>query len=357
MNRLKVALVGAGRRGSGTYLPIISKMKDDLQLVGICDARAEAAELWGTKYNVPHFTDTEEMIKRVKPDLLAIVITPRNNHIPALIATEYGISYITETPIHPDLEMADRMIQAAREKGVKIEVAENYYRVPMERIKRAMILEGIFGKILTAYNDFRGHGYHGVSLIRSYIGFEEKVKRVFGFSRNFTVQTHIYRRGEPPRNSENWQHGVIEFENGSVGIFNFTSLSYGSPLRWHNSTKFYGERGMCVGNEAAILNETGDVKRPIAITRKTSTVDGVEVIDALIADTEPEVIWENPLRRYPLREGEISVASELMSIVEAVRENKEPEYGPINGRIDQEISLAMARSWSEDGRPVELPLK
>ena len=357
MDRLKIALVGAGRRGSGVYLPIISKMKDDLLLVGICDVRAEAAELWGTKYNVPHFTDTEEMIKQVKPDLLAIVITPRNNHIPALIATEYGVSYITETPIHPDLEMADKMIQAAKEKGVKIEVAENYYRFPMERIKRAMILKGVFGKILTAYNDFRGHGYHGVSLIRSYIGFREKVKRVFGFSRNFTVQTHIYRRGEPPRNSENWQHGVIEFENGSVGIFNFTSLSYGSPLRWHNSTKFYGEKGMCVGNEAAVLSETGDAKRPITITRKTSTVEGVEVIDALIADTEPEVIWENPLRKYPLREGEISVASELMSIAEAVREDEEPEYGPINGKIDQEISLAMARSWSEGGRPVELPLK
>ena len=354
MEALKIGLVGVGRRGSGVYLPIISKMKDDLRLVAVCDIREETAEMWGKRYGVPCFTDVEEMIKKAKPDLLAIVITPKNNHIPALIATEYGVSYLVETPIHPDLKTADRMIEAAREKGVKIEVAENYYRAPMERIKRAMILAGVFGRVLVAYNDFKGHGYHGVSLIRSYIGFEKEIKRVIGVGRSYKVQRHVYRGQE--REDESWQHAVIEFEDGSLGIFNFTSLSYGSPLRWHNSTKFYGERGMCVGDEAAILDEKGE-RRPIKIERRTSVVEGVEVIDALIADTDPPLVWENPLRRYPLREWEISVASELKSIADAVREGTEPEYGPINGRIDQEVALAISKSCSRGGEPIELPLE
>ena len=37
MNKLRIALIGTGRRGSGTYCPIISKLCDDLELVAVCD--------------------------------------------------------------------------------------------------------------------------------------------------------------------------------------------------------------------------------------------------------------------------------------------------------------------------------
>ena len=68
------------------------------------------------------------------------------------------------------------------------------------------------------------------------------------------------------------------------------------------------------------------------------------------------MVWENPLAKYPLSDAQLSVASELMSIAEAHKNNAEPEYGALNGRIDQEVALAMARSWSNDSTPVELPL-
>ena len=44
MDKMKIALVGAGRRGGGSYLPIIAKMDDDLELVAVCDVDAEKAE-------------------------------------------------------------------------------------------------------------------------------------------------------------------------------------------------------------------------------------------------------------------------------------------------------------------------
>jgi predicted dehydrogenase len=262
------------------------------------------------------------------------------------------------------------MIATAKENNTKLEVCENYYRVPGERIKRALILEGVFGKILSAYNDFNGHGYHGVGLIRSYIGFDVEAVRVIGMTKNFTVQEHLFRKGQPVRSDENWQHGLIEFENGSVGIFNFSSLSYGSPLRWYNTSKFYGERGMCVGDgqrswtgneKIAILNDEANARLPIVVERRTTEAkDGTEVLDALIARTDPdtglEVVWENPLSNYPLGDGQLSVASEIMSIANAARNDTEPEYGALNGRTDQEISLAISESARNNNQPVELPL-
>ena len=37
MDKLKLALVGAGRRGAGAYLPVIPKMDDVFDFVAICD--------------------------------------------------------------------------------------------------------------------------------------------------------------------------------------------------------------------------------------------------------------------------------------------------------------------------------
>ena len=368
MDKLKIALVGAGRRGSGSYLPIIAKMDDDLELVGICDVDAEKAEEQANKYDVPHFTDIADMVESARPDIAAVVVNPNRNHEAGIPLSEMGVSYCTETPIDTDLGWADKMIATANENNTKLEVCENYYRVPGERIKRALILEGLFGQVLVAYNDFNGHGYHGVGLIRSYIGFDVKVTRVIGMRKNFSVQSHSYRGGSYEK--EDWQHGIIEFENGSVGIFNFSGLSYGSPLRWYNTSKFYAERGMCVGDgkrsytgneQIAILNDEANERLPIMVERRTTQAkDGTEVLDALIARTNPdtglEVVWENPLSKYPLSDGQLSVASEIMSIADAHRNDTEPEYGALNGRVDQEVALAMGKSWATENAPVELPL-
>ena len=45
-----------------------------------------------------------------------------------------------------------------------------------------------------------------------------------------------------------------------------------------------------------------------------------------------------------------------MSLVNAVRNNTQPMYGPLQARLDQEIILAIRQSELEGGRPVRLPL-
>ena len=357
MDKLKIAHIGAGNRGSNTYLPLINKLEDDLELVAVCDIHEGRVTQQAEKYSVPAYTDTEQMLEKEKPDICSIVITPSKNHIPGLLCSQYGVSYCTETPINSDLKLADQMIAAAKEHGTKLEVNENYYRRPSERIKRAMILEGVFGKVNVAYNDFRGHGYHGIGLLRSYVGFDNEPVQVYGFMKRFQVQEHEWRKGQPRRKGEDWEHAVIEFESGAVGIFNFSSLSYGSPLRGFNGTKFYAERGMCFRDDAVVLNDSADEQVPVKITRKTNNVDGYDTLAALIADTKPEVVWENPLHYYPLSDGEITVASELMSIANAVRNDTEPEYGAYNGRKDREIDVAMGRSRNNNGAPVTFPFE
>ena len=356
MEPLRMALIGCGNRGKGAYLPPIRKMVNHVRLTAVCDEQEEAAREVGEAEGVPSYTSIEAMLEAESLDFVCVVVNPPRTAEAALKVIDAGVSVMTETPIATQLEDADAMIAAAREKGVKLETAENYYRRTTERIKRELILADVFGNVNVVYSDFVGHGYHGVGLLRSYIGFDVKAVRVTGYTRDYRVQNHVFRAGQPVRDTENWQHGVIEFENGSCGIFSFSSLSYGSPLRWgrsKNLVRFYAEKGMGVGEDLAIL-EGEDQTRPIAIEKRTIQVEGQEVLDAYVADTSPEVAWENPLREYPMSEGEIMVGSEILSIARAVAEDIEPEYGAWNGRVDREIDLAMSRSWSNGSVPVDL---
>jgi hypothetical protein len=76
----------------------------------------------------------------------------------------------------------------------------------------------------------------------------------------------------------------------------------------------------------------------------------------------PIVRWNNPFRPTIQGHGvqwhddEIGVAGCLLSLVEAVRNGTEPTYGPYQGRLDQELILAIRMSAINDGQPVNLPL-
>ena len=38
-------------------------------------------------------------------------------------------------------------------------------------------------------------------------------------------------------------------------------------------------------------------QRAVTIARRTNTVDGYETLAALVADTDPEVVWEKPVAK------------------------------------------------------------
>jgi predicted dehydrogenase len=220
-----------------------------------------------------------------------------------------------------------------------------------------LIEEGVFGRILAAYNDFMGHGYHGMSLIRSYIGFDEPVVSVSGTNTSFSVDLHyswISRTTE--KREEEWQHAILHFANEALGFFNWSSIAYDSALRWQRSTRFFAERGMAHDDRLTTLTSDGKDPRSIEIKRYFHNIGGMETLTELVALTSPEIVWRNPFRAYYMDDEMIAVADCLMSLVYAIRENKPPEYGPLQARVDQELTLAMYQSARNSGENVSLPL-
>lgn len=357
-DRIRFAIIGTGKRSDTLYAPLLNTLKPHVELVGVWGRSEEKARDLGEKHHVPWFTNFDQLREELDVDAAIVsVANPANGEI-GRQTIELGLHALLETPIANSLSDADAIIKGAEAQNLKIEVAEQYYRRPMERLKRKLIQADVFGNILVAYNDFMGHGYHGMSLIRSYIGFDEPVLSVRGIKSKFRVYPHYsWISHTTEARDEEWQHAVLHFANGALGFFNWSSIAYDSALRWQRSTRFFAERGMAMDDRLTSLTPDGKDPQPIEIRRYFHNVGGMETLTELVALTSPEIVWRNPFQGYYMDDEMIAVADCLMSLVEAIRDDKPPEYGPVRARLDQELTLAMHESIRTSGTPVSLPLQ
>jgi len=356
-DRVRFVIIGTGKRSDYLYALLLNILKEDVEFVGIWGRSAEKAQALGEKYRVPWFTDLDRLRNELDVDAAIVsVANPANGEIGRRVI-DIGLHALLETPIANSLEDADTIVKGAAAQNLKVEVAEQYYRRPTERLKRKLIAAGLFGKVLAAYNDFMGHGYHGMSLIRSYIGFDEPIISVTGTETAFSVDPHYsWISHKTEQRPEEWQHAVLHFANGALGFFNWSSIAYDSALRWHRSTRFFAERGMAIDDRLTTLTPDRKDPKQIEIKRSFHNVGGMETLSELVAVTSPEIVWRNPFRDYYMDDEMIAVADCLISLVHAIREDKQPEYGARQARLDQELTLAMHRSARESGARVSLPL-
>lgn len=371
---VRVAIIGTGARSDYLYGPLIKALPEEVQLVAVWGRRDESAHRLGASLGVPAYTDLDRLVRETSPRIGVVSVNSRANGEVGLMAVEQGLHVLLETPIAQKLSEADAIIRAAAQLGRKIEVAEQFHRRPYEALKLRLIASGIFGRVYSSFNDFAGHGYHGVSVMRSYLGFDAVPRQVSGaVGRYELAPAYSQIRGGAEPATETQEHGLIEFDGGRLGVFHWTSVGYGSPLRWWRSSRFLAERGMGVTvgvgldveERLSVLSADGEAPLFLTVERRWERVDGGALV-ALVAHTGdpklPAVRWDNPFAPAVKGHGvqwhddEIGVAGCLMSLIEAVRHDGEPTYGPLQARLDQELILAIRLSAQQGGRPVSLPL-
>ena len=370
---LRVAIIGTAHRADYLYGPLVQALPGEVDLVSVWGRSESSAKALGESLGVPWYTDLERLVRETAPVIGIVSVAYSANGEVGRMAVEAGLHVLLETPIAHYLKEADAIIAGAKERGLKIEVAEQFHRRPLEQIKLKLIRAGVFGKVYSSFNDFAGHGYHGVSVMRSYLGFDARPLTVSGSVHRYPLADHraLISRVYGPR-EEIQEHGIIEFEGGQVGIFHWTNVGYDSALRWWRSSRFLAEKGMGIAvgegldveERLSVVSQDGEAPQFINIERRWERCDGGALV-AMAAHTcdpqQPTFVWENPFR--PTRQGhgrqwhddEIGVAGCLKSLVDAVRSGEEPTYGPLQARLDQEIILAIRQS-AQEGRPVPLPL-
>lgn len=372
--KLRVAIIGTARRSSYLYAPLVRALAEDVELAAVWGRREESAQQLGEQIGAPWYTDLDRLVREQAPDIGIVSVAYGANGQVGLMAVEAGLHVLLETPIAHKLSEADAIIAAAAARGRKIEVAEQFHRRPLEQIKLALIASGLFGRVHTSYNDFAGHGYHGVSVMRSYLGFDARPLQVTGAVRSYPLAAHWSRlAGTRGDRTETQEHGLIEFEGGRLGHYHWTSVGYDSAVRWWRSSRFLAERGMGitvgvnleVQEWLSLIAPGGEAPHFITLERRWERNDGGALI-AMVAHTgvpqQPIITWENPFRPKVQGHGvqwhddEIGVAGCLLSLVNAVRSGGEPTYGAQQARLDQEITLAIRLSSRMGSAPVKLPL-
>lgn len=369
---LRVAIVGTARRSSYMYGPILAGLPEEVELVSVWGRSDDSSRRLGEQLGVPWYTDLDALIRETAPEIGIVSVAYSANGVVGRMAVEHGLNVLLETPIAHDLDEADAIIRTAAEKGLKVEVAEQFHRRPLEQLKLKLIASGLFGKVYISFNDYAGHGYHGISIMRSYLGFDAKPLRVTGSVHDYDLMPHwSMNAGVFGPRQETQEHGMIDFEGGRLGIFHWTSVGYDSALRWWRSSRFMAEKGMgiTVGvgldieERLSLLAPGGEAPYFITVERRWERCDGGALV-AMVAHTGdpalPIVTWENPFRPAAQGHGvqwhddEIGVAGCLMSLVDAVRNDTEPTYGPHQARLDQELVLAIRESSRRGGEPVDL---
>jgi predicted dehydrogenase len=371
---IRVAIVGTGSRASYMHAPILRALPDEVTLVSVWGRSAGSAQQLGECLGVPWYDNLERLIRETAPQIGVVCVNYAANGEVGLMAVEHGLHALLETPIAHKLSEADAIIKAATERKLKVEVSEQFHRRPLEQIKLRLIESGLFGEVYTSFNDFAGHGYHGVSVMRSYLGFDAKPLQVAGTVRKHDLAPHWARlSGKTGPRVETQEHGIISFEDAKTGIFHWTNVGYDCPLRWWRSSRFLAEKGMGitvgvgldVEEKLSLLAPGGEAPHFVTLERRWDRVDGGALI-AMVAHTGnpdlPILRWDNPFRPQQKGDGiqwhddEIGVAGCLMSLVNAVRNDTQPTYGPLQARLDQEIILAIRHSSLQGGRPVKLPM-
>lgn len=363
MRRLRLGLVGAGRRAQA-HLQSILALDDRFQLVAVCDVNPEAAQAIATRTGASAFGDVDAFFRAGRLEAVDIVTPPDAHHVIAKAAADYGVPMLIETPIAPTRQMAEIIIETADRAKVPLEVAENVWRWPAERLARRVLESGAIGRILRAYCLYVTGGYHAMNLLRTYLSYPEP-QAVSAHVRRYQVDPYDFNGAH--HEDETWTAATIDFTGGATAIHECTS-SWSSPVRQAVPRLFAAH-----GTKGTLVSQGGQLEVSVVIDGKlvrhrsetTWVAGGAGRTPQQLRLGPPfDLVYDNPftaqVERHPELwrggEDEVARADELNSLYRAVAEGVTPEYGGRNGYRDEALVVAMNESGLTGGAPVTFPL-
>ena len=143
---LRAAIVGAGYI-SDYHLKAIAR-EANIELVGICDLRAKAAEKLAAEYpRAKVYSDFQAMLDEANLDVVHVLTQPDSHKFLAMMAIKAGCHVILEKPVTTNSKDAEELLSAAKENSVNIAVNHNFvFSRPFTQL-REVLAKGELGPI------------------------------------------------------------------------------------------------------------------------------------------------------------------------------------------------------------------
>lgn len=347
MSKLKYALIGCGRIAPNH---IVAAKNNDLEIVAICDTISDRMSDIVARNDlspeVLKFTEYQEMLKKVEPDLVAVCTESGKHASIAIDCIESGCNVIIEKPIALSIEDADAIIMASKAHEVVVSAChQNRFNKSVKKIRKALENKR-FGKLFHAVAHIRwnrGHEYysqakwrgtweqdggalmnqciHNIDLLRWLMG--NDIEEVFGYTD---------RLNHPYIEAEDLGIALVRFSNGAYGVIEGTNNVYPSNLE--ETLYIFGENGTVkAGGQSVNLIEEW---------RFADKIDDPEYVKFEYSENPPNVYGYGHTPLYS-------------DVIEAIITGRQPAVTAEDGKRAIELVLAIYES-AATGKTVKFPL-
>lgn len=315
MNPTPFAIIGGGWR-SQSYLRVARELPERFAVTDLLTrapaTRAGLARDWA----IPIPATLDDLLA-TRPTFVVLGVPWAAT--PGLLEelTDRGIPVLTETPPAPDIDGL-RGLQSLAQRGARIQVAEQYQFQPLHAARLAIARSGRLGTVSQAQVS-AAHGYHGVDLIRRFLGDRSGPVSIRAQRFESTIVAGPDRAG-PPRDERivpsSEVIATLDFD-GRLGVYDFTDDQYFSWIR-SNRVLVRGERGEIHDSTVRYLE---DATTPVTVelrrheTGQDGNLEGLGFV-GISAGAEWAVRNEFPGTR--LSDDELAVATCLARMAEYV---------------------------------------
>jgi predicted dehydrogenase len=235
----RVAVVGVGIMGKN-HIRVYSDIPD-VEVVAVVDTKLELAKHVGSINHIPAFDDYYEMIDRVRPDAVSVVVPTSLHHRVAKDILETGCHVMVEKPIAATTEQAQDLIETAQLLDLVMMVGHiERYNPAIVELKRRLD-QNQLGQILQIHARRLGPfptRIQDVGVIMDLAPHDLDIMRYLTGTEVFRVHAETQRVVHETQ--DDMFAGLIRFENGSLGVL---------EINWLTPTKIRelyitGERGM-----------------------------------------------------------------------------------------------------------------
>lgn len=263
--KTKVAIIGSG---FGMYgLLSAFNMVEGCEVQSICAEKSERLQnYWKNKSPDKIYTDWKQMLKKEKPNAVAIAVIPKYQHEIAKYALTNGIAVFAEKPLTTSVTTSLQLYKLAKKKNLPNMVDFIFPEIPEWIEAKKMIDQGAIGKVVAIDIDWSFLSY---DLKNDIVSWKTDIKQgggalsfffshVFYYIENFMGKIKKFEcttfTSKKSRNRGETFVGIIaRFENGCIGSARLNISYIGSQK---HRIEFQGEKGTIIlqNNSADIVD-------------------------------------------------------------------------------------------------------
>ena len=361
MSKLKIALVGMGKRLQNQYMPIFSAFPDDFEIVGLTTKNTKSGKEKAEKYNIDHYESLEDL-NGTNPDAFLICVPANVSCDVAKDVMRFKKPVIMETPVYDG-----SIVQEYRDRNIKFGIVEQWPFLPLEQFKQKIIKAGLLGDVFMVENDNRSYDYHGVAQLRSYISENAIPLQVTGFHFGCITPDFENETGRKGSGYEGWDHGIIKFSTGESIIHRFCYNFKMAPFRFMQSLRIHGTKGMMVNwctekrcNDYEMIKikfyeekHKLHISPSIIVSRQDETTKRIEAAWKT-PDGDFTIEWENPYVDLGFNDQETAVATYMHMMKKSIQENKTVPYDLDSAFVDTLLVHLIKQSAQNESKPIGL---